>query len=338
MVFKKPKKQVSESEDDTLKKRCPSGGASLETGFLNDKAMGLMLMIVSLAMAAIHFIYAQYIFMSVEAYRTMHLCFAMAIAILVIMKNTSRRGERILHLIFFLACCCACIGTLVTTFNTSGLSVKLASSIETLSNGNLLIVLLIIYFISIIAGMCGVAAAGYFTIAAFSVSVLTHMGVSYNVAHFFSAYPAFFATLTPPVALVSLLASKMADTKYGSTALEACKVSITGFILPFLFCYTPAICLAADMSNIWAWVDIGAVVLGSVALQAFWCRYIFTNMKSFETIITGVSAVMLFLFCGQKHWFLLFGGVVGCAVVLAWQLIKLKKEKTTPQMPGVTVA
>jgi TRAP-type uncharacterized transport system fused permease subunit len=236
-----------------------------------------------------------------------------------------------------MACCCACIGTLVTTFGYSGLSVKLASSIQTISGGSLFIVIIIIYIISIIAGMCGVAAAAYFTIAVFSVSVLTNMGISYNVAHFFSAYPSFFATLTPPVALVSLLASKMAGTKYGSTALESCKVSITGFIMPFFFCYAPAICLSADMSDIWSWVDIGVIVFGSLVLQVFWCRYMFTRMNFIEMAIAGATVVLLFLFIGQSYLFMLVGGAAGCAVLLVLQLIKFRKEKAQRKMSGMNM-
>lgn len=226
-----------------------------------------------------------------------------------------------------MACCCACIGTLVTTFDISGLSVKLAASIQALGGGALFLVILIIYIISTIAGMCGVAAAAYFTIAAFSVSVLTKMGISYNVAHFFSAYPSFFSTLTPPVALVSLVASRLAGSKYGKTAIESCKVAFTGFIMPFLLCYTPAICLATDMSSIWAWLDVVTIIFTMLCVQVVFCKYLLQNMNVVE-LVAGIAGVtMLLLFCGEKYLFLLVGGYVGCLIMIASQIVRYFRGK-----------
>jgi TRAP-type uncharacterized transport system fused permease subunit len=67
-----------------------------------------------------------------------------------------------------MACCIACVGILITTFSSSGLSVKLAASIAAIGGGNLFLVLLVIYLIVIVAGMAGVVLAAYFTVAAFS--------------------------------------------------------------------------------------------------------------------------------------------------------------------------
>lgn len=123
-------------------------------------------------------------------------------------------------------CVCATIGMMVQTFNASGIGIKLTSGIQNWSGGILLIALLIIYGASIVAGMVGVTVAAYFTAAAFAVPALVEMGVPYAVAHLFIVYPASFATITPPVALASLVASRIANTKYGITAIESCNEAL----------------------------------------------------------------------------------------------------------------
>jgi TRAP-type uncharacterized transport system fused permease subunit len=67
-------------------------------GFLNDKQIDTIIFVLALCMGIIHIIYANYIFMSLEIYRTMHLCFGLAIGIAVIMKMSSKRGVRIINL------------------------------------------------------------------------------------------------------------------------------------------------------------------------------------------------------------------------------------------------
>lgn len=233
-----------------------------------------------------------------------------------------------------LAVCIACLGILITTFSTSGLNVKLAATIASIGGGNMFLILLTIYFIIILAGMAGVVLAAYFTVAAFSISVLTNLGVDYNVAHFFTAYPAFFATITPPVAIASMMVSKMAGTRYGPTAIETCKTAIAGFIVPFLFCYAPAIVLQGDMTSIWSWVDILIATISFASIQFLLARYYLTKLNVVEMSILGLSIVTFMLFFGQRYLFLLIGGFAGILVVTALQFIKFKKSNSNSLPTG----
>lgn len=224
-----------------------------------------------------------------------------------------------------IACCVACVGMMITTFSYSGLNVKLAASIEAISGGSLFVVVLIIFAISIVAGMAGVVIAAYITIATFAVSVLQSMGVSYEVAHFFSAYPSFMATLTPPVAVLTLVVSKLAGTPYGKTSWETCKVAFTGFIMPFVFCYAPAICLM-DTTGVWRWIDISIVVLFSFAVQTAFCGWLLEKMSIVERLVLGSGCAVLFTFLMFRHMYLLGIGLALVLIVIAVQVIKRKKN------------
>jgi hypothetical protein len=84
-------------------------------------------------------------------------------------------------------------------------------------------------------------------------------------------------------------------------------------------------------------VDIGVIVFGSLVLQVFWCRYMFTRMNFIEMAIAGATVVLLFLFIGQSYLFMLVGGAAGCAVLLVLQLIKFRKEKAQRKMSGMNM-
>jgi TRAP-type uncharacterized transport system fused permease subunit len=155
------------------------------------------------------------------------------------------------------------------------------------------------------------------------------MGIDYNVAHFFTVYPAFFATITPPVAIASLMIAKMSGTKYGITAIETCKTAAAGFIVPFLFCYAPAICLHGDLTSIWSWIDILVAAVLFASIQFLFARYYLTKLNVVETLLIGLSCVALLLFFGQRYLFLFIGGLAGIAIITVFQIIKFKREKQT---------
>lgn len=221
-------------------------------------------------------------------------------------------------------CVCAVIGMLVATFTSSGLGVKLTSGIEEWSHGILIIALLILYFTSIVAGMAGVSVAAYFTAAAFAVPALQTMGVPYEIAHFFIVYPASFSTITPPVALASLVASRIADTKYGTTAIESCKVAAVGFMTPFLFVYAPALLMMQSASDIWTYIDIGIVVMLTVSLSIFWVGYFITEVSNLERILYLVSTISICMFLGMRLPILLALALAAFAVPTVLQIKKRK--------------
>jgi TRAP transporter 4TM/12TM fusion protein len=219
-------------------------------------------------------------------------------------------------------CICAIIGMLVATFTASGLGIKLTSGIEVWSNGRLLVALAILYFASIVAGMAGVSVAAYFTAAAFAVPALVKMGVPFAIAHFFIVYPASFSTITPPVALASLVASRIAGTKYGPTAIESCKVASVGFLTPFLFVYAPAILLTESVTNIWTWIDILLVVMLTASTLFFWVNYFMTKLNIFERVLFLISpcAVFVFLILRNPVW-----GAVSVAAFLIGSGVQFSK-------------
>jgi TRAP-type uncharacterized transport system fused permease subunit len=181
--------------------------------------------------------------------------------------------------------------------------------------------------------MAGVSVAAYFTAAAFAVPALVKMGVPFAIAHFFIVYPASFSTITPPVALASLVASRIAGTKYGPTAIESCKVASVGFLTPFLFVYAPAILLTESVTDIRAWVDILLVVMLTASTLFFWVGHFMTKLSALDRLLFRISpfAVSAFLILRDPAW---------CAAsVITFMIgtgIQFSKWRNTRNMPAIS--
>ena len=76
------------------------------------------------------------------------------------------------------------------------------------------------------------------------------MGVTPLQAHMFIFYFAIISFITPPVAISAYAASGIAGTNAMSTGFQSFKLGLAGFIVPFLFLYSPSIVLEGDAVHI----------------------------------------------------------------------------------------
>lgn len=223
--------------------------------------------------------------------------------------------------------CCAVIGMLVCTFTTSGMGVKLTSGIESWSHGSLFLALLILYIASIVAGMAGVSVAAYFTAAAFAVPALQKLGIAYATAHFFCVYPASYATITPPVALTTLVGTQISGTPYGKTAVECCKICGVSFLAPFLFVYAPVMLLEGSLTDPTSYIQLLSIIVLTVAAQFTWVNYFCTDLTLLERAMFFLSFLTLILYIFMSNNILCVIGLALFAAAAAAHIIKWKKNK-----------
>jgi len=107
----------------------------------------------------------------------------------------------------------------------------------------------------IILGMGLPTTAAYIITAVLGVPALTDMGVSPLQAHMFIFYFAIISFITPPVAISAYAASGIAGTNAMKTGFASFKLGLAGFIVPFLFLYSPSIVLEGS---------VGAIILNSL--------------------------------------------------------------------------
>jgi TRAP-type uncharacterized transport system fused permease subunit len=89
--------------------------------------------------------------------------------------------------------------------------------------------------------------AVYIICAATLVQPLVAMGTSPLAAHMFIFMFSAVAGLTPPVAITSYTAAGIAQTDPNQTAIQGFLYGLPGFIIPFIFVFSPELLMVASL-------------------------------------------------------------------------------------------
>ncbi len=134
---------------------------------------------------------------------------------------------------------------------------------------------------------------------------------------------------TPPVCLAAFAGSAIAKSNPMKTGVQATKLGIAAFIIPFIFVFNPQMLLfgVADHPVQMVWMIISSII-GIVGVAMGTEGYMLTNMKWYERILALVGGLGL-VTPGLLTDFI--GGVLLLAVVV---LQILKSKRTVKPMPA----
>ncbi len=158
----------------------------------------------------------------------------------------------------------ACAGIIVGVIMITGLGLKFTSIITTVSNGNLLIALILSAVVAIILGMGLPTVPAYIVMSSLVAPALIKMGVAPMAAHMFVLYFAVLSCITPPVAIASYAAAAIADANAIKVGFESVRLAVVAYIIPFVFVYNPV--LLFDGKPIDIFLSFATAVLGCMAL------------------------------------------------------------------------
>jgi TRAP-type uncharacterized transport system fused permease subunit len=82
------------------------------------------------------------------------------------------------------------------------------------------------------------------------VPAIVKLGVIVPAAHMFAFYFAILSAITPPVALAVFAACGIAKSDLWSTGWAAVKIGAAGFIVPYMFVYSPSLLMIGDWQTI----------------------------------------------------------------------------------------
>ena len=138
---------------------------------------------------------------------------------------------------------CAAVGIVVGVVTLTGFGVTLANAIVTVGAGNLLLSLVLTMIACIILGMGLPSIPTYIITATMAAPALGQLGVEPLVAHMFVFYFGLFANITPPVALAAFAAAGISGADPVKTGFQSMRLSLAGYIIPFIFVFNPAMLL-----------------------------------------------------------------------------------------------
>jgi len=203
----------------------------------------------------------------------------------------------------------ALAGIVVGSITLTGLGQVLLEVIETLSGGNIFIILGLAAIISLILGMGLPTTANYIVMASLTAPVILILAqdngfiIPAIAAHLFVFYFGILADDTPPVGLAAYAAAGIAKADPIKTGIQGFKYDIRTAILPFMFFFNPELLLISGVDELnpgnpqgWIWItDIHEIaiifVTAFIGMMAFSC---FTQ----GYFVTKTNIIERFLFLG----------------------------------------
>jgi len=161
----------------------------------------------------------------------------------------------------------AAIGFVVGMVNMSGLGIKFAAAILTISGDSLFLSLVVVAIGCLLLGMGVPVGAAYLIIVLIIGPAIGKLGLSLLLTHLFVIYYAVLSAITPPVAVAAFAAAPIAGSKPIETGVVAVRLAIAGFLIPFIFVYHPSVVLLEEGFTYvgLAW-GVGAFVFSTAAI------------------------------------------------------------------------
>ena len=241
--------------------------------------------------------------------------------------------------IISVAIACGMAGIIIGIVTLTGLGLRLGNGLVMLAHGKLLLTLVFTMVASIILGMGAPTTANYLITSTITAGAIISLGIEPLAAHMFAFYFGIIADVTPPVALAAIAGAAIAKAKPMKTALNATKLAIGAFIIPYMFVYNSKM-LMINASALSVVMIIITAILGMFGISVALEGYGFNNTGFFYNSRKGKATIIAFdtverllfaiagLLCVIPETKTDIIGVSLLAVLIAYQLI-LKKVRST---------
>ena len=184
----------------------------------------------------------------------------------------------------------------------TGIASTLIGAIITIGENNLFLSLLLTMLTCLVLGMGIPTIPNYIITSSLAGPALLELGVPLLVSHMFVFYFGIMADLTPPVALAAFAAAPMAKESGLKIGIQASKLAIAGFVVPFMAVYTPALMLqdAGPMAQSFGYpVEVAYIVakacLGILLWGAAVVGFLVVRLAAWERVVAFAAGVFLVL-------------------------------------------
>ena len=162
------------------------------------------------------------------------------------------------------AVACSMAGVISGCITATGLASKMISAVVSISSSvtvidPTMVALFLTMICCIILGMGVPTTANYCIMTSTCAPILITIGVPKIAAHFFVFYFGIVADITPPVALAAYAGAAIAKGNPMKTGVNATKLAIGAFIVPYIFCMNPAMLL----------IDVSALSIIQIVITSF---------------------------------------------------------------------
>ena len=221
------------------------------------------------------------------------------------------------------AVACGMAGIIAGCITVTGLASILINAIVHLAGNVTIIGLVLTMLCCIVLGMGVPTTANYCIMASTCAPILIQLNFPVVAAHFFVFYFGIVADITPPVALAAYAGSAIAKSDPMKTGLNATKLAIAAFIVPYIFAYSPALLF----ENISGWWEVAQIcvsaLLGIFGIAAALNGHLYKKLSWVFRILLAVGGLGMMIPGTLTD----VVGLALVAVVVVVQYLSAKREK-----------
>ncbi|MFM1880506.1 MAG: hypothetical protein RLZZ344_740 [Pseudomonadota bacterium] len=160
---------------------------------------------------------------------------------------------------------CALVGVIIGMINLTGVAAEVGGKVIGIGESSLFLALFLTMITCLVLGMGIPTIPNYIITSSLAAPILLELGVPLIVSHMFVFYFGIMADLTPPVALAAFAAAPIAKERGLKISLQAVRIAIAGFVVPYMAVYSPALMLQSG-----TWLDTAWVVFKALVAIGMW--------------------------------------------------------------------
>lgn len=189
-------------------------------------------------------------------------------------KKTIKAFEDVGRVMCTVGAACAVAGVIMASIGLTGLGLKFAGALVEISGGSTFLMLLLTAVALFIMGTGLPQVACYIIVAVLAAPALIQGGINPLAAHLFTYYWALTSFITPPVCLCVYTTAGIAGSDIMRTGVQAVRLGMAMFSVPFVFVYKPALLLMGPLGEVIITIIVTAlgILLLGAALEGYFLR------------------------------------------------------------------
>lgn len=220
------------------------------------------------------------------------------------------------------AIACALVGVIIGVINLTGVAAAFGGQVIAIGENNLFLALFLTMITCLVLGMGIPSIPNYIITSSLAAPILLKLGVPLIVSHMFVFYFGIMSDLTPPVALAAFAAAPIARENGLKISIQALRVAIAGFVVPYMAVYSPALMLQGGDT-----LDVIYIVIKAVLAVGLWgvgvTGFLLMPIGWFARIFAVAAAALLVTAAPWTDEL----GFVATAAFLIWHVMRTRQAR-----------
>ena len=194
---------------------------------------------------------------------------------------------------------CALVGIVIGTMTLTGIGTIFGSWLIGIGRESMFLALVLTMIFSLLLGMGIPTIPNYIITSSLAAPILLQLDVPLIVSHMFVFYFGIMADLTPPVALACFAAAPMAKVSGMKISIQAVKIALPGFVVPYMAVYDPTLMLqpVAGLEGGAYWLAVAYIAIKATFAMLLWgmavVGYLVGPLSVWERLATAAAAALL---------------------------------------------